>query len=61
MLKVSIIIPVYNVASYITACMESIYAQTLSSIEVIFVDDRGQDDSVQIIAGYIASHQLEPS
>lgn len=61
MKKVSIIIPVYNVAAYITACMDSIYAQTLSDLEVIFVDDRGSDNSIKIIADYITKHQLQKS
>lgn len=61
MKKVSIIIPVYNVAPYVTACMDSLRAQTMPDIEVIFVDDKGQDNSVQIIADYITSHQLQSS
>lgn len=59
MKKVSIIIPVYNVAPYVTACMDSLRAQTMQDIEVIFVDDRGTDDSVQMIADYIVLHGLQ--
>ena len=44
--KVSIIVPVYNVAQYVTQCMDSLYRQSFSDIEVIFVDDRGSDNSV---------------
>ena len=58
MKKVSIIIPVYNVASFVTACMDSLRAQTMQDIEVIYVDDRGEDNSVRIIADYIDSHHL---
>ena len=61
MKKVSIIIPVYNVASFITECMDSLRAQKMSDIEVIFVDDKGTDDSVQIITDYIVSHDLQSS
>ena len=53
--------PVYNVAPYITECMDSLRGQTMSDIEVIFVDDRGSDNSVQIIQDYIACHQLQSS
>lgn len=61
MKKVSIIVPVYNVAVYVTECMESLRAQTLQDFEVIWVDDRGQDNSAQIITDYIAAHQLRAS
>ena len=53
--------PVYNVAPYIGKCMDSLRGQTMSDIEVIFVDDRGTDNSVQIIQDYIACHQLQSS
>ena len=58
---VSIIVPVYNVAPYITKCMDSLRTQTLQDIEVIFVDDQGSDNSVQIIADYITLHSLQSS
>lgn len=48
MINLSIIIPVYNVARYIERCLRFVEAQTLHDIEVIFVDDHGQDDSISI-------------
>lgn len=36
---VSIIVPVYNVASYIDACLASIKQQTYQNIEIIVVED----------------------
>ena len=45
---ISIIIPIYNVASYIEACMQSICEQTYRDFEVILVDDCGTDNSVQL-------------
>lgn len=59
--KVSIIVPVYNVAQYVTQCMDSLYRQSFSDIEVIFVDDRGSDNSVQIVKDYISSRDLQQS
>lgn len=48
-MNVTIIIPIYNVASYICQCIESVLAQTmLMGVECILVDDCGTDDSVQI-------------
>lgn len=43
--KISIIVPVFNVAPYIEKCIESIRNQTLSEIEIILVDDGSTDQS----------------
>lgn len=45
--KISIIIPCYNVASYIDRCMTSIVAQTMGmdSLEIICIDDASTDDT----------------
>ena len=48
MKKVSVIIPVYNASAYIERCLESVERQTLQDIEVILVDDHGQDDSISV-------------
>ena len=50
--KVSIVIPVYNMEKYLSRCMESVLAQTLSDIEIILVDDGGTDRSVQMCDDY---------
>ena len=42
---ISIIVPVYNIASYIDRCIESLLAQTYSKIEVILVNDGSTDNS----------------
>lgn len=59
MYHVSVILPVYNVAPYIVRCMDSLRAQTLPDIEVLFVDDHGRDESVQLTQRYIREHALE--
>lgn len=56
-MKISIIVPVYNVELYIKECFESIAAQTYKGeIECIFVDDCGQDDSVAILEKLITEY-----
>ncbi len=50
--KVSIIVPVYNVASLLPRCLESLSAQTLREIELICVDDGSQDDSLAVLREY---------
>ena len=52
MVKVSIIIPVYNVEKYIRRCLDSLANQTLEEIEVIIVDDGSTDSSANIIKEY---------
>ena len=47
--KVSVIIPVYKAEKYIERCCDSLFGQTLGSIEYIFVDDKSPDDSVALI------------
>lgn len=50
----SIIIPVYNVALYLPACLDSVQAQTFPVFEVICVNDGSTDDSLNIIEQYAA-------
>lgn len=48
-MKVSVIIPVYNVESYIRECLLSIMNQSYRDFEVILVDDCGSDRSLDVI------------
>ena len=50
--KVSVIIPVYNVESYLRKCVDSIIGQTLINIEIILVDDGSTDRSGSICDEY---------
>lgn len=50
--KISIIVPIFNVAPYIRECLDSIVNQTLRDIEVICVNDGSTDESVKIIEEY---------
>ena len=56
-MKVSIIIPVYNVSTYIERCIKSVMSQTYQDIECILVNDATPDDSIafaeRLIADYI--------
>lgn len=48
-LKVSVIIPMYNVSRVMKRAVESLYAQTLSGIELVFVDDCSKDDTLDCL------------
>jgi glycosyltransferase involved in cell wall biosynthesis/Flp pilus assembly protein TadD len=45
---VSIIVPVYNIETYIAQCIASIKSQTLSNYEALLVDDGSEDNSIKI-------------
>ncbi len=49
MIKVSIIVPVYNVQDYLEKCLDSLVNQTLKEIEIIIVNDGSTDCSQEII------------
>ena len=50
---VSIIIPVYNVETYIIRCVESVLCQSYRQLEVIFVDDCSSDHGMELAKKYI--------
>lgn len=53
---VSVVVPVYNVAAYLPDCIESLLAQTLAPIELIFVNDASTDESLDILRRYAAQY-----
>ena len=57
-MKLSIIIPVYNVEKYIGPCLKSIYRQGLAEdiFEVIIINDASTDDSMQVISHMMNIH-----
>lgn len=50
--KISVIIPVYNVAPYLPKCLDSVLAQTMSDIEIICINDGSTDNSGVILQNY---------
>ena len=47
-MKLSVIVPMYNVSAYVRECLDSLVAQTLQDMEVIMVDDVCTDDTPSI-------------
>ena len=52
-IKVSVIVPVYNVEKFIDKCLNSLVKQSLKEIEIIVVNDGTKDDSQKIIDKYV--------
>ena len=50
--KVSVIVPVYNVEKYLKDCLNSVINQTLEDIEIICVNDGSTDNSLAILEDY---------
>ena len=51
-MSISVIIPVYNTASYLPACLDSVLAQTFADFELLVVDDGSTDTSPAICDDY---------
>ncbi len=52
MVKVSVVIPVYNVEQYLEKCLESLINQALKDIEIICINDGSTDNSLLILKKY---------
>ena len=51
-MKISIIVPIYNVESYLKRCLDSLINQTYSNIEIILINDGSTDLSGDISSKY---------
>ena len=49
---ISVVIPVYNGARYLSECIESVCSQTLPATEIIVVDDGSEDETPKVAAGW---------
>lgn len=54
MIKISVILPVYNVEPYLRQCLDSLCCQTLQEIEIVIIDD-GSTDGSEIICDEYAN------
>ncbi len=51
-IKVSIVVPIYNLEQYVPRCLDALVNQTLEDIEIICVNDGSKDSAPQIIEDY---------
>lgn len=56
-MKVSVIVPVYNVEKYIKKCLNSLVNQTLDEVEIVVVNDGSPDNSQKIIDEYTKKYK----
>lgn len=56
--KVSILVPFYNVEKYVGRCVDSLFTQTYSNIEYVFVNDCTPDRSMDVIQEHIEKYDM---
>lgn len=58
-LKISVIVPVYNVEKYLKQCLDSIVNQTYKNLEIIIVNDGTKDNSMKIVEEYLQDKRIK--
>lgn len=58
-ISISVIVPCYNVESYVKRCLESLYNQTLENTEIIIVNDGSTDNTPKVIEDFLQTHHKE--
>ncbi len=58
MVKVSIVVPIYNAEKYLKECLDSIVNQNLKDIEIILIDDGSTDGSAEICKDYLSDNRV---
>ena len=49
---VTVLVPVYNTQKYLRHCLDSLAAQTLTSVKFLCIDDGSTDESAEILSEY---------
>ncbi len=57
-IRISILIPIYNAEKYIGKCLDSVFGQTYSPIEFVFVDNYSTDNSLTILENKIMQYGI---
>ena len=59
MVKISVLIPIYNAEKYILRLLTSLEKQTFKDFDIILVNDDSTDNSLNIITNYISNSNLD--
>lgn len=57
MKKISIVIPVYNAEKYIIRCLDSVKIQSYQDFEIILINDRSTDNTLEVLSNYQTENQ----
>ena len=57
--KLSVIVPVYNTASYLEKCLDSLLNQEYSNLEIIVVEDKSSDNSREVLKKYTHNEKIK--
>lgn len=57
MIKITVIVPMYNVENYVAKCLDSLTKQDFDNYEIWAVDDGSPDDSAQIVESYLKKYR----
>ena len=58
MIKVSVVVPIYNAEKYLKQCLDSVVNQTLKELEIILIDDGSTDGSAEICKEYLTDSRV---
>lgn len=61
LIKVSILVPIYKVEKYLEKMLISVFNQTYSNIDYVFVDDGSPDNSLQLLEDCIQKLNISSS
>lgn len=55
--RVTVIVPVYKYADYVTEALASVAAQTLETLDLVVIDDASPDDSADMVLAWMRAHE----
>jgi len=53
--KVSVVVPTFNQASYLGACLDAVYFQSYPNLEIVVVNDCSTDETIQVLEEFVRS------
>ena len=57
-IRVSILVPIYNVEKFIGKCLDSIFFQTYTNVNFVFADDCSTDNSLMVLQSKLAEYSI---
>ena len=57
-IRVSILVPIYNVEKFIGKCLDSIFSQTYTNVNYFFTDDCSTDNSLMVLQTKLSEYSI---